>query len=86
MAAFVRTPEVVDARQVNLINRDELARWVGPDYRGLQTSLISNEAALTIRTVEGVAMARPSDWIVRDAQGRFDVIANDAFTRRFEPA
>ncbi len=81
MLKFRKKPVVVEARQwEGLHSKEELALWL----RWLPISVGFVGEDLSIKTLEGVMIAKPGDWIIRGIAGEFYPCKPDIFEATYE--
>ena len=68
--------EVIALRFEDPSFADELASWCDGGVIG---------ATITVPVGSGMPPAVVGDWVVRDAQGRFEVLLHETFVLRFGP-
>jgi hypothetical protein len=81
---FRKRPVVIEAMQVTLDNRYEVAEWCG----GMPTA-DPGQIVLSLRTLEsagGWNYADDGDWIIKGVQGEFYACKPDIFAATYEPA
>lgn len=73
MPIYRKKPALIEARQVTAGNLESIAAWSNGSIKG--TALPRAE-----RTVEVVEQrAEPGDWIVKEANGTFNVYTDEEF-------
>jgi hypothetical protein len=64
----------------------EIAGWMtGNGFRDFKVHGDSRPYGISIRTLEGVMVADPGDWIIRGVQGEFYPCKPDIFEATYEP-
>jgi len=84
---FRKKPIVVEARQwapprseSATTNREELAGWL----RWLPSTVGLVGDSLSIKTLEGVMVVQPGDWIIKGMAGEFYPCKDDIFAATYE--
>jgi hypothetical protein len=67
---YRKKPVVIEARQLDANNADELAKWSGA---------IHGEHGFFIQTLEGVMKANQGDWVIQGIGGEFYPCKPDIF-------
>jgi len=70
MPIYRKKPALIEARQVTADNFEYLAKWVGPS-----ASYADEERYLWVADTQAFA----GDWIVKEANGTFNVYTDEAF-------
>jgi len=96
---FRKKPIEVEAMQVAAETNDEdfldpntraqaeIAGWMmGNGFRDFKVWGERRPYGIAIRTLEGVMVASPGDWIIRGVQGEFYPCKPDIFEATYEPA
>ena len=90
MGVYWRDGERVDAfRWTGGADQEEDPAWAAQAARsGALRYLNSGTSHVTIvaETAEGETMARPGDWLIRNADGALDVATDIVFRRRYSPS
>jgi hypothetical protein len=74
-------PIIVEARQLGPEPGSALAEWVN-SASGTTAELeihVGSHYLLTLHTLKQTIVAWPGDWVVKDAEGDFTVVSEDAF-------
>lgn len=78
-AKFRKRPVVIEAVKWNGDNSDEIYAFFGEQSWG------EFVGAFSIKTLEGVMMATPGDWIIKGVKGEFYPCKPDIFEATYEP-
>lgn len=73
----------VEARQVNLANLDQVAKWCNGIVRRREDNF---HPRIQIMTLEGVVTAQLGDWVIKGVMGEFYPCRDDIFQMTYEPA
>jgi hypothetical protein len=82
VASYRKRPVVIEAVQLTLENRPEVAEWCGGEYS--TGGFYDDDPGLDIPTLEGVMSAKVSDWIIQGVQGEFYPCKHDIFVQTYE--
>jgi hypothetical protein len=82
MARYRKKPVVIEAMQFRESFDGSLPIR---DFCGRALGRIGEDGDLALRTVDGVALVRDGDWIVKDARGRFRTYRPRDFMAAYEP-
>ncbi len=100
MSKFRKKPVVIEAVQLLWENWSEVCDhagvgepgsgkptgcYIGPDGQPLPDGQNSEELGLLIPTLEGLMVARQSDWIIRGVKGELYPCKPDIFEATYEP-
>lgn len=89
MNFYRQRPVVIEARQfAQPVDIGELAAWCGGAWRFSATRTDQHGKPLQVIWVDtpgGLITAEPGDWIIKSAQGAFDVCDPITFEARYEP-
>lgn len=72
----------VEARQVNLANLDQVAKWCNGIVRRREDNF---SPRIQIMTLEGVVTAQLGDWVIKGVMGEFYPCRDDIFQMTYEP-
>lgn len=78
----------VEARRVTERNQRDVARWIrrgGGETDGFCGKPDCQLCALRIRTLEGLMLVRPGDYVIRGVAGEFYACRGDIFKATYEP-
>ena len=81
---FKKKPVIIEARQINSLDYDEMCEivsWSG----AIALGEFSSPYVMAIPTLEGQMMAQPGDWIIQGVQGEFYPCKPDIFEATYEP-
>lgn len=85
---YRRAPKIVDAMRVyaDELVMSEVARWCGGVMESEAKASDHTDVAYWVKvpTMTGLVRARPGDYIVKDADGRFFVWDRRAFDAEYE--
>jgi len=85
---YRRAPKIVDAMRVyaDELVMSEVARWCGGVMKSEAKASDHTDVAYWIKipTMAGLVRARPGDYIVKDADGRFSVWKQSDFEDEYE--
>ncbi|WP_414464385.1 hypothetical protein [Hyphomicrobium sp. DY-1] len=88
MHLYRTRPVTVEAKQFRATVASASEIWAWLAEHGLRDALAPYEypgvSSITIPTPEGPALARPGDYIVRDAAGNFFPMSQLAFEAKYE--
>jgi hypothetical protein len=89
---FRKKPEFIEAQQfLNDADSYLVLSWINaglaanPKFNSKRYAELVNKVLL-IPTFDGYYIARPGDWVIRDAHGNFFVYTADTFDELFEEA
>lgn len=89
MSYYRKKPVVIEARQFDGDNADNILEWVNGGYDGDAYLIPSGQFtgnALIIPTLEGDHRADIGDWIIKGIKGEFYPCKPDIFAATYEPA
>lgn len=78
--------KIVEAMQLNENTLKEITDWIGDSYLGYNVECTPNEVniELRIRTLEGVFIAKNSNYIVKGIKNEFYPVREDIFLESYE--
>lgn len=76
----------VEAIQLGEDNVGEIARWCGGVVIDLQSEASPNYVGMNVPTIDGGARAEKGDYILKDENGRFGVMSEQDFVKKYEVA
>lgn len=71
----------VEARQVNMANIDQVAKWCGGYVRRREDNF---EPSIEIMTLEGIVTAQLEDWVIKGVIGEFYPCKPHVFEQTYE--
>ncbi len=89
MPKFRKKPVVIEAVQFTGGNGYEIMRWAHEGLPDIAQAIVFRGVApdtIQIRTLEGMHLAAPGDWIIRGVKGEFYPCKPDIFAATYEPA
>lgn len=88
MSLYRKRPVVVAATRFDGPNGADVAGWAaglgGPAAIAVEKAAGADHLVLTVLTPEGMALARPGDWIVCGGEGEFHPCEPVAFDATYE--
>lgn len=86
MGRFRKKPVEIEARQVTVENRFDLAEWCdGEAQHAAPSGQIYAPGLVKIRTLEGDVWASEGDWIIRGVKGEHYPCKPDIFEMTYDP-
>ena len=79
---YRKVPGEIEAIQFNGTNRDECLKFLGLDI--VKTSIVWDDKAIKIITLEGTMTAQSGDYIIKGVQGEFYPCKPDIFEMTYE--
>ena len=83
MNKYRKKPVVIEARQLEFGNQDEIMRWCH-STRSHSTPPMRAVTGIIISTLEGDMIALYGDWIIRGVKGEFYPCKPDIFEATYE--
>lgn len=91
---YRKKPVVIQAIQLTWRNWCDICDFVGPldettrgcyiDSNGNATESVTDTIGMTIKTLEGVMLARQTDWVIKGVMGEFYPCRDDIFQKTYE--
>lgn len=78
---YQKKPVVVEAVKFTDTNKDQIFNWITCNK---SAEYIDGEPVLNIQTLEGVMIARLSDYIIKGVQGEFYACKPDIFEQTYQ--
>lgn len=84
---YRKVPVEIEAMQYTLETRDEIIAWSGCMHTQIGDFGEEYETEnLKIRTLEGVMLLKPGNWLIKGVEGEFYPCADSIFRRTYEIA
>lgn len=78
-------PIIVEARQLGPEPGSALAEWVNTGGTTAELEIyVGSHYLLSLHTLKQTIVAWPGDWVIRDAEGDFSVVSEDAFAVAYQ--
>lgn len=85
---FRKKPMVVEAMQFTGKNATEIISWAHEGLPAMANSIVFRDPVsnhlISIRTMEGIMLATPGDWIIKGIEGEFYPCKPGIFDRTYE--
>ena len=75
---YRKKPVVIEAMQLNVENKDEVAEWC--------EGVADTSGGVYIKTLEGEMHASEGDFVIKGVNGEFYPCKPDIFEKTYEPA
>lgn len=85
MATYRKKPVVVEAIQWTGDNIRDVERFMFPAQPVYMNGFVDRDEFVGIQTLEGLMVARKSDWIIRGLKGELYPCKPDIFTATYDP-